>query len=415
MYEDRKYTPDNITNLGENDVFVFGSNLAGNHAGGAARIAREKFGAIMGQGVGLQGQSYAIPTMQGGVETIRPYVDEFIKFAAKNYTKQFLVTKIGCGIAGFSVEEIAPLFADAMDLINVKLPVEFYRALENPDYFQSYLPTWLKHYTTYDMTLDLLLTANRMYRYTRGDKKTVIAKLRQLVGFHGRTYSNPFIEEMNKAYPGDSTVPTKENLHDYIDGIADRVKPENPLDMPYYRHNIRLCYEVAKEMLEVADFSRPDRFIGWSAPGDFYYTFYSLMTGRWNCGDNSYLSDNIEQAFPVIGRALEDNWESLIDGGGYLSNSKIKALFSNPALWIEWERLSEHGLALFRTIETILRHEYWDKNGNYNYSDTEDGIYYPRRDYSLPVYARQRGRLHFPNFELKKAFIESLKRAKPLF
>ncbi len=95
MYKESKYTPDNITSLGEDEVFVFGSNLAGNHAGGAARIAREKFGAIMGQGVGLQGQSYAIPTMQGGVETIRPYVDEFIKFAAINYTKRFLVTKIG--------------------------------------------------------------------------------------------------------------------------------------------------------------------------------------------------------------------------------------------------------------------------------------------------------------------------------
>lgn len=60
---------------------MFGSNLQGIHGGGAARIARECFGAIMGQGVGLQGQSYAIPTMQGGVKTIKPYVDEFIKFA----------------------------------------------------------------------------------------------------------------------------------------------------------------------------------------------------------------------------------------------------------------------------------------------------------------------------------------------
>ena len=62
-----KYTPENITSLGEDEVFVFGSNLAGRHCGGAARVARERFGAIMGQGVGMQGQSYAIPTMQGGV------------------------------------------------------------------------------------------------------------------------------------------------------------------------------------------------------------------------------------------------------------------------------------------------------------------------------------------------------------
>lgn len=79
-----KYTPDNITSLNRDEVFVFGSNLAGNHAGGAARVARELFGAIMGQGVGMQGQSYAIPTMQGGVDTIKPYVDDFIEYAQEH-------------------------------------------------------------------------------------------------------------------------------------------------------------------------------------------------------------------------------------------------------------------------------------------------------------------------------------------
>ena len=66
----KEYTPERISNLKPNEIFVFGSNLAGMHGGGAAWIAYERFGAIMGQGVGLQGQSYAIPTMQGGVETI---------------------------------------------------------------------------------------------------------------------------------------------------------------------------------------------------------------------------------------------------------------------------------------------------------------------------------------------------------
>lgn len=115
-------TPDFITHLGENEIFVFGSNLAGHHGGGAARIAYERFGAKMGQGVGLQGQCYAIPTMHGGVEDIRPYVDEFIAFAQAHGELTFLVTRIGCGIAGFCDEEIAPLFADAHLLPNVVLP-----------------------------------------------------------------------------------------------------------------------------------------------------------------------------------------------------------------------------------------------------------------------------------------------------
>lgn len=123
--DDLKYTPENITELGEDEVFVFGSNLAGRHSGGAARVARQKFGAIMGQGVGMQGQSYAIPTMQGGVDTIRPYVDEFIELAREWDQTTFYVTRIGCGIAGFSDEEIAPLFDEAYDLYNVRLPRSF--------------------------------------------------------------------------------------------------------------------------------------------------------------------------------------------------------------------------------------------------------------------------------------------------
>lgn len=121
-----RYTPDFIRTLEKNEIFVFGSNLAGAHGGGAARIAMDKFGAVWGQGVGLQGQSYAIPTMQGGVETIKPYVDEFIEFAKQHPEYKFLVTRIGCGIAGFTDEEIAPLFKEAQQLENVWLPKTFW-------------------------------------------------------------------------------------------------------------------------------------------------------------------------------------------------------------------------------------------------------------------------------------------------
>ena len=120
--EKKRTTPHLITSLQPNEIFVFGSNLRGMHAGGAAYIAYRKFGAVMGQGVGLQGQSYAIPTMQGGVETIRPYVEEFIEFAKEHKDLTFLVTRIGCGIAGFTDEEIAPLFQSAHQVENIVLP-----------------------------------------------------------------------------------------------------------------------------------------------------------------------------------------------------------------------------------------------------------------------------------------------------
>ncbi len=124
------YTPDNISELKEDEVFVFGSNLEGMHGGGAAFAAWKKFGAVMGCGVGLRGQSYAIPTMQGGVETIEPYVSSFIAFAKEHSELFFYVTRIGCGIAGFRDKEIAPLFGGAVGLENVCLPESFAKLLK---------------------------------------------------------------------------------------------------------------------------------------------------------------------------------------------------------------------------------------------------------------------------------------------
>lgn len=123
------FTPDHITCLQPDEVFVFGSNLEGMHGGGAAWVAFKQFGAMMGCGVGLRGQSYAIPTMQGGVETIKPYVDEFIVFAKEHPELFFYVTRIGCGIAGFRDKEIAPLFAEAIDVPNICLPENFAKVL----------------------------------------------------------------------------------------------------------------------------------------------------------------------------------------------------------------------------------------------------------------------------------------------
>ena len=103
-------TPEYITSLKPNEIFVFGSNLAGMHGGGAAHMAHKLFGAEWGVGVGPTGQCYAIPTMQGGVETIRPYVDEFIEYAKQHPELLFRVTRIGW------------LFKAAAAMENVSLP-----------------------------------------------------------------------------------------------------------------------------------------------------------------------------------------------------------------------------------------------------------------------------------------------------
>ena len=115
--------PNYIEDLKENEIFVFGSNLQGVYGVGLLYLLGV-FGAIWGQGVGLRGQSYGIPTMQGGVDTIKPYTDGFIAFAKEHTELNFLVTKIGCDIAGFKEKDIAPLFTDAIGLFNVSLPQE---------------------------------------------------------------------------------------------------------------------------------------------------------------------------------------------------------------------------------------------------------------------------------------------------
>lgn len=109
-------------------VFVFGSNLAGRHGKGAALWARQHRGAIYGQGVGAQGNAYAIPTKDERLrvlplEAIRPHVAAFLDHARRHPGKVFELTPIGCGLAGYAPAQIAPMFADAP--ANVRLPDAF--------------------------------------------------------------------------------------------------------------------------------------------------------------------------------------------------------------------------------------------------------------------------------------------------
>ncbi|WP_425847108.1 A1S_2505 family phage non-structural protein [Agrococcus sp. TSP3-2-1] len=120
-------SPNRVESLEPQQVFVFGSNAEGMHGAGAARTAVERFGAVWGEGHGLHGQSYAIDRMSG-LGVIEREVATFLGFAAEHPELEFLVTEIGCGIAGFTPEEIAPLFRGAGD--NVLLPERFAAVVE---------------------------------------------------------------------------------------------------------------------------------------------------------------------------------------------------------------------------------------------------------------------------------------------
>ena len=127
-----KYTPDHITELKPNEVFVFGSNLAGIHGAGAARFAHKVFGAKFGVGIGMTGRCYALPTKDENIWTlplteIQGYVMDFLDYAIENPDKIFLVTQIGCGLAGWTPENIAPMFKDHPN--NVIIPKEFHEVI----------------------------------------------------------------------------------------------------------------------------------------------------------------------------------------------------------------------------------------------------------------------------------------------
>lgn len=133
-----RIAPDNIQWLDKHEVFVFGSNLLGKHGGGAARTAYEKFGAVMGVGIGAAGKTFAIPTKGVYIETlpleqVKYYVDYFIKLAPNFPKRHFLVTQVGCGLAGFEVKDIAPLFRDALSVRNIYLPKVFLDYLNSND------------------------------------------------------------------------------------------------------------------------------------------------------------------------------------------------------------------------------------------------------------------------------------------
>lgn len=135
LYMQHRTTNDVITKLNENQIFVFGSNLSGKHGKGAAKTAMG-WGAIYGQGAGLQGKTYGIPTKAQSVyktltiTQIKPYVDSFIEFAKSNPDKTFLVTAIGTGLAGYKAKDIAPLFKDAISINNIHLPSKFWHKLQ---------------------------------------------------------------------------------------------------------------------------------------------------------------------------------------------------------------------------------------------------------------------------------------------
>ncbi len=125
----KRVASDRISTLSDNEIFVFGSNINGMHGGGAAWFAFKHFGAEWGVGEGITGRTYALPTMEGYNSLCRA-VKRFLECAQQHNELVFLVTAVGCGIAGYTAAEVAPLFKEAVQMKNVYLPMEFWQFLD---------------------------------------------------------------------------------------------------------------------------------------------------------------------------------------------------------------------------------------------------------------------------------------------
>lgn len=118
--------PDTIDNLTSNQVFVFGTSADGKHEEGTAKTALDKYGAVMGQGEGMQGQSYAIPVKEVSEAQVYRAVKRFISFAKDHSDREFIVTEVGCDTATWRIDQVAPFFYDAMPVKNIRLPRRFW-------------------------------------------------------------------------------------------------------------------------------------------------------------------------------------------------------------------------------------------------------------------------------------------------
>ena len=449
-----QYTPNRISSLKPDEVFVFGSNLQGRHGGGAARQAQMQFGAVWGQGVGMQGHSYAIPTMQGGVETIRPYVDQFVHFAKEHPEYFFFVTRIGCGIAGFKDSDIAPLFSDALNVENICLPESFVKVIADApkdDLVPKELTTMM--HGQIRTLMDLLKELNKQepikdsedaYRCLAevveknvryGDEFAFMAMrtIWSIMHRHEDEGEGVNIEQLEKemfSFHDKSVFQDDFRTKVLYDYSASKIIKYIKFLNEFRRYK---SYENVRDDLRTIHFSHCSE----NDP-HYYFSFYrglffqiehilsiewenvtrdgvldnklldEVVFGRYENMLNKYgLRETIRLAYGDIGCHSElkgptmSNEEGLIYGPNYrLEGSQIEKGCSDFRRW-PWSNTSFE----MRFAKVLL-----ERDPNYmtiRRVGWGDILFVPTTDFSLPVYSSQRGKLYFDNEEDKKHFIKN--------
>lgn len=449
-----QYTPEAISSLKADEVFVFGSNLDGRHGGGAARAAMNKFGAIWGQGIGLQGQSYAIPSMQGGVATIKPYVDQFIAFAQEHTELFFYVTRIGCGIAGFKDRDIAPLFKEAMGMSNVCLPESFVE--ENKNTASSEVPQELltMMYGQVRTLIDLLKALNKQEPIkSRDDARERLAKIIERNVRYGDDYAFMALRTiwciMSKYEDKGSKVDIEQLEKDMLsfhDG-GEYLKTRDIFHI-LYNYSVRKMVKYIQFLNEFRRYkdyklirkdlrSIPVDHCGRNDP-QYYYSFnedtidslWHILRYEWNSVTKNGTLDNDLLEEVALGR-----FDNMVKAHGLKETIRLayrempcypgvqfpkpreEGTAWGPSYLIEGNHI-EKGCSDFRcwpwsdtSFEMKFARGLLERDKNYMGVKTErlGRLYLPISDYTLPVYSLQYGKVRFKSQEEKIEFIEAYK------
>ena len=448
------YTPDAISSLKADEIFVFGSNLNGYHKGGAARVARKMFGAIWGQGVGLQGQSYAIPTMQGGVETIKPYVDQFIKFAKEHTELFFYVTRIGCGIAGFKDRDIAPLFKDAMAVENICLPKSFVEENEktaSPEVPQELLTMMYGQVRT---LIDILKVLNKKEPikdcHDARERLTEITERNVRYGDEFAFMAMRTILCIMSRYEHEGSKVDIEQLEKDMLSFHDgnEYLKANDIEQIFYNYSVRKMVKYIQFLNEFRRYSDYESIredlqsipVSHCSSNDpkYYYSFYmgtiygiwDILFEEWDSVTKNGKLDNdlLEQV--AFGRfdnmvkehGLKETIRLAYGDVGCHPDIQAPYKYENKRIWGPIYRIDgnhiEKGCSDFRrwprtntSFEMMFAHQILEKDKNYMWIDADwgGGFYLPVSDYTLPVYSRYRGKMHFESQVEKIKFIEEHK------
>lgn len=447
--EKTMYTPEMITRLEADEVFVFGSNLAGKHGGGAARTAYERFGAVWGKGVGHYGQTYAIPTMHGGVEAVRPYVDEFLRYAAAHPGLRFLVTRIGCGIAGFRDSDIAPLFAAALDTPNIVLPRSFAKLLAVPKP-PHHLRT--KVYGQTRTMVDMLVALNKQTPFDSplsalsalvdclnrlqggGDKVAFDCSLRNLAAFASSCFEDGRLQadKLEQLCVARYEAETEQVYARYV--------VEKMMTLVAYMNEFRR-YTDARDL--IADFRTATGVgeHGFSHSADNYFELsphfftsflFPCLTENWEQISTRGVLDNAKLRDFMLDRHARDVAQLGLDA--VLARDYVAAEPCHPERHVPRRGLAgpvymELGLLVRQGDPSVTRRyvaactpadEYsrlsccWEFAHALRLLETDEkyretgGYFVPKTDPTLPVYYRWEGQLNFEDEAEKRAFLERL-------